>query len=167
MDLLGRVMAGVVGATHLGCCSQHCAHDLAFVLPHLLQLLEVVIQEGLVYIFGQLVDVKALGSTHCRSAPLAHSHAKRTEESQVANVEVWRLCWLPHELDEWLSTLALEAGRDQQLLCAAMARRAIVLHRDLLLAGILLADLREDQSRHHLDILLAVHRRILDATHQA
>ena len=47
-------MLGVVGATRLGFGSQHRAHDVALVLPHLLQLLEAILQEGLVYICCQL-----------------------------------------------------------------------------------------------------------------
>ena len=84
-------MLGVVGAARLGCCSQHCAHDIALVLPHLLQLLRVVLQVGLVHILDQLIDIEALGTTHSRAAPLAYGHTQRTEEGKVADVKVWRL----------------------------------------------------------------------------
>ena len=78
-------MLGVVGATRLGFGSQHRAHDIALVLPHLLQLVRIILQVGLVHILDQLVDVELLSAAHSSAAPLAHGHAQRPEEGEVAD----------------------------------------------------------------------------------
>ena len=77
--LLG-VVARIVGAANLGLGGQNSAHDVALVLPHLLELLRRVHLEGLHDILDQLVDIKALWAAHRGTAPLAHGHGQRAEE---------------------------------------------------------------------------------------
>ena len=125
---LRGVVAGVVAAALLWLGLENSAHDIAFVLPHGLQLLGWVVSKGLQYIFHKLVDIKALGAAHGAAPPLANRYAQGTEEGEVANVEVWRLRRLPDDLDERFTTLALATRLCQLLrggLCTGRRRRPL------------------------------------------
>ena len=82
-------MVWVIRASSLGLGFLHCAHNIALMQPHFLQLLGRVFLKCCHDIFNKGGYIKALWAIHYGAAALAHCHTQCTKECQVANIEVF------------------------------------------------------------------------------